>query len=448
VISPTWKNAPGPLADRLAAELRASISAGRIAAGSPLPSERDLASTALVSRTTVNAAIDQLVDTGWAVRRAQARSTATLPSSVVQPLASQMTESLDVIDLRPARLAAPVELTHNAIERARVRVTPYLLGSGRLPLGLPELRAAIAQRWTDEGLATTADQVVVTNGAMGAFQTCLAAIPGPVLVENPTYQNAIRILLQDRRQVAVWNREPTWNTKTLAATLRAKRPSLAYLVPDFHNPTGGLSTNEERAALSAIAGRFSDTTFVIDETLRDLDLGDGREPMPTPFGTYLERAITVGGLSKTMWSGLRVGWLRARTAGEARALAQFADVTPVPLFDQLVALEMWSCLDDLIAVRRARLRSQRDALVAECHTSGFTVALPAGGLACWVDLGLPIAMPVTERLGATGVLVSPGRTFSAIGGFDNFVRIPFTHEPEVSAAAVRSLAHLVATYDD
>ena len=443
MLSASWRESSGPLAERLAAEMRASIGSGRWSPGAPLPSERELAERAGVSRTTVNAAVDLLVATGWAVRHTRARPTAALPAALNQPLAPIDALSDGVIDLRPARLSAPADLLLDATDRARSQLTPFLLGSGRLPLGLPALRHAIAERWTAQGLTTVADQVVVTNGAMGALQACLDMRPGTVLVEDPTYQNAVRILLQRRRKLALWERGAQWDIERLGTALRRYRPSLAYLVPDFHNPTGALATNVERWAVGQVAPAFPDTTWVIDETLRELDLRTTSQPLPRPFATFLPRAITIGGLSKTMWSGLRVGWIRMPKPADALAVASFAEAAPVPVLDQLLALELWPHLDEVVAIRVARLRRQRDALVAQCRQAGLLITVPPGGLACWIDLGRPVAGAIAEQLGTEGILVAPGRMFGGAGGYDRFIRMPFTHEPDVVGGAMNRIIKLL-----
>ena len=83
-----------------------------------------------------------------------------------------------------ALVAAPAALLEDAVERARSRLTPHLLGDGRLLGGLAELRAGIADRLTADGLATNREQVIITNGAMGALSAMLDATRGPVLVDN------------------------------------------------------------------------------------------------------------------------------------------------------------------------------------------------------------------------------------------------------------------------
>ena len=331
------------------------------------------------------------------------------------------------------------------MDRARSRLTPHLLGDGRAPGGLADLRARVAERWTLSGLQTSVEQVLVTNGAMGALHALLEQRSGSVLIEDPSYHNAVRMLGRQRRRTVSWPRHQAWDTVRLGALLRTERPALAYLVPDFHNPTGVLATDEECAGVAAIARRHPGTTFVIDETLRALVLERslGRS-LPAHAGEHIAAAITVGGLSKTMWSGLRVGWMRLPNTRDVAMTTQFSDVQPVPILDQLVAIELWPYIDDVVAGRVERLREHRDRLVSRCQAAGLQVASPPGGLACWIDLGQPVASRLVDEVALSGIVLAPGPMFGTAARHEHFVRLPFTHEPVVTDSAVDQIVEVLA----
>ena len=80
------------------------------------------------------------------------------------------------------------------------------------------------------------------------------------------------------------------------------------LIPDFHNPTGALMADDDRAVL-ARALRHAGTVPVVDETIAEVDLEGG--PMPLPFAAHDPRTVSVGSSSKSHWGGLRTGWVRA-----------------------------------------------------------------------------------------------------------------------------------------
>ncbi len=442
MIRETWRLRPGQLAERLAAEIREEIAGGNLTPGTPLPSERDLATAARTSRTTVGLAMEILAAGGWVDRFDRARAIATLPDSTAEySLApSALGASADVIDIVGARIAAPADEVNRAVEAARTQLTPHLIGDGRQPFGLGELRERVAQRFTETGLRTTTEQIMITNGAIGALEAVLGSVRGSVLVEDPTYHRARQIMVARKRRLIAWPRASSWDFDRLDALLRADI-GVSYLVPDFHNPTGELVGDRERKTLASRGRRLG--TVVIDETLRELHIDSGRSQRPPHLAAYLTSAVTIGGLSKTVWSGLRIGWMRVPSERKAE-FVRFSDAQPVPVFDQLIALALWDDIDGIVGARINRLRIQRDHLVDSLRAGGIAVARPSGGLVCWVDLGRPIATSVARRLAERGVLVAPGPMFSASRSFDRYLRIPFTPPVEVLTRVVDSLVGVLA----
>ena len=71
---------------------------------------------------------------------------------------------------------------------------PYLAQTGYDQQGLPVLREAIARRYSERGLPTRPDEVMVVNGALSAFALILRLFTGPgdrVVIDAPTYPMAI-----------------------------------------------------------------------------------------------------------------------------------------------------------------------------------------------------------------------------------------------------------------
>ena len=140
-----------------------------------------------------------------------------------------------------------------------VELPRYLAGTGYHPLGLTSLREALADRFTERGLPTTPDQVMVTSGALAGLAVTARALLSPgdrVLLESPTYPNAIDTLRRSgARPVALPLDRDGWDVEAAEAALRQTAPRAAYLIPDFHNPTGALMPDAQRAALGdALAG--------------------------------------------------------------------------------------------------------------------------------------------------------------------------------------------------
>jgi DNA-binding transcriptional MocR family regulator len=113
-----------------------------------------------------------------------------------------------------------------------------------------------------------------------------------------------------------------------------------------------------------------------------------------------------------------------------------------PVLEQLVLVHLLASADEVLAANRARLREQRDALVAAVaeQLPEWTFRVPTGGLALWCGLPGPYGTAVAAEAEARGAIVAPGPVFAAEGGLDTFVRIPYVRPPEDMAEAVARLA--------
>jgi DNA-binding transcriptional MocR family regulator len=231
-----------------------------------------------------------------------------------------------------------------------------------------------------------------------------------------------------------------WDLEQLEA-LAERRPSLAYLIPDFQNPSGVLiGAAARRRALRAL--RANDVTVVIDETFVELNLDDVE--MPSPMASFGDtRAITVGSLSKPVWGGLRIGWLRAdpSTVQRIAALRAITDMAS-PVIEQLVAVGVFESLDAIVAERKMLLRARRSALMEALdeHAPAWKYSRPHGGLFLWVELPSPEATSLCVRAGERGVHFTPGPRFGAAGLLDRYLRLPFALPPDQLRRAVEVLA--------
>ncbi len=435
-----------PAYQGLADGIRLLIADGRVPAGVRLPSERDLTQALGVSRTTVTRAYGLLRDRGYLTARRGSGTMAVLPGPAVR-LPSTLRPGDGgpaVIDLTCAALTAAPGLL--AASEAAVSALPrHLAGRGYHPQGLPELRAAVAESYTARGLPTDPDQVMITSGALAAFAATTRALlttGDRILMESPTYPNAVEAARRSgARPVALPLDPDGWSTSAVAAALRQTAPRAAYLIPDFHNPTGALMSNAQRREIGR-ALLATHTVPIVDETLADLALGE--DPGTRPMAAFHPRTVSIGGASKTYWGGLRIGWLRApRELLGVVADARLTMDLSAPLLEQLVMVELLPHRAEILARRRERVRASRDALVEALaeHLPDWAFRTPDGGLSLWVELPEPRSTALTVAAERRGVLLAAGALFAVEGGMERFVRLPYAdHDPDVLRDAVRRLA--------
>ena len=433
----------GPAYYGLADAIRLLIVDGRIPVGARLPSERAMADTLRVSRTTVTAAYAQLREDGYLNARRGARSTTALP---VAPVARTETAS-PTMSLAAAALSAPAAAVSEAFVEATHDVTPYLHKVGHELVGVDVLREAVAERYCERGLPTEPDEVLITTGALHAVNLILTTYVQPgdrVLVEQPTYHGALSsIATAGARPVPVAMTEDGWELDALQSAVHQLSPSLAYLIPDNQNPTGLTMPARDRKRLAAIIAETR-TRTIIDETILDMWLDEQvPEPMAAAMTTRRDLVLTVGSMSKSFWGGLRVGWIRAERA----TIATIAALRPsidmgTPVLEQFAAARLLAQRDELLPERREILRARRAFLLSllDRHLPDWEPGGGAGGMSLWVRLPAPMSTALSAAASRMGLELPAGPRFGVDGTLERFVRVPYALPEEELSAAIELLA--------
>lgn len=427
---------------------------GRLPAGTRLPAERELASMLSLSRTTVGAALDDLRTSGLVISRRGAGTWIALPEHTPHPPeAPSGGESIDLARAAPEALPG----TFSAFETAATLMREHLRHTGYHDRGLPELRAALAERYRARGLPTAPEQIVITNGAHAGFVLTLRALVSPgdrVLVEQPGYPNATDAVRgAHATPVPVACDASGWSVESLGAAISQAGPRLAYLVPDFQNPTGALMDTATRTRIGELL-RNRHTLAVADETLLELDFRgpERRAEGPPPLATAApDEIITLGSASKSYWGGLRLGWVRAPVEICDRIVgARTAVDLGAPVFEQLVLRELLDSSGAAVEDRRAEFAARRNALMSALreHCPQWSFPVPEGGLSLWCTLDAPISTRLAVAAENHGIRLAPGARFGVHGGMERNLRIPFALPPEQLSDAARQLAAVAATLSD
>ena len=448
VVFAGWRGRPGPRYARLAAALLEAIDSRTLARGTRVPAERTLAAVTGTSRGTVVACFDQLVEAGVLTRRQGAGTfVAGRPSWAARPAAGsvatmllrRVAEDREVIDLS---VSAPGDLRHLpavGLEAA----WQALDGHGLDPVGLSALRARIARHLTEhQGLPTEPDQLIVTAGAQEALWLLSRVLPGNrVLVSCPLYPGLSGAIAGTRARLVPVPADAAGEDPNAIERAGRVPGGVAFVMPTGHNPAGTVMPPLRRQAIAAIAdaGRV---TVVEDLTLADLVLGGTLAP--PPLAALSTRVIAVGSISKVLWGGLRVGWIRAgepvRSAVIARksALNLGTSVLNQALAAQLLAGAGAGWLD----AHRAALTQRRDLLTALLarHLPAWRVRPPDAGLSLWAELPLEGADAFALAAARHGVSVMAGGAACADGRHKHFVRLSFAEQPSTLELAAERLA--------
>lgn len=442
--------ADGGRTEQVAALIERRIERGDLAMGSRLPSERVLATALGVSRVTVVRALGRLRDEGT-LRTRHGSGSSVLPADrlvdPVAPASTLQTGVRPVIDLRYATTAAPQEVSTAYARLAGHGLATAMAGDGPPVGGSTQLRAVLADWLSRTGVDTDPSQLTATVGAASALEATVAALdlgPGVALTETPTYPAALDIFRRHRLEVIGWPAGATgWDLEQLAHLCRRQRPAIVYLQSDNHNPTGlSLPQSCRIAAVQEI--QRSGAVVISDETLRPLWLADQAQPAAL---SGCSQVIGIGSLSKTVWGGLRVGWIRSSRVLRRRLLAAAPPglISPGAL-DELLAVELADHLDGIAERRRGLLRVSLSGLESALRTMpdvGWST--PTGGMTLWLELLRDRPRQVVNRARTAGLLLSHGELFTPDQASRRHLRLPFTASIDTLGLAVDRLAEAMIT---
>lgn len=456
----TWATGTGPLYRRLADGIRRAIDGGALLPGQRIPSERRLAGTLRLSRTTIVAAYEALRDVGLiesrrgsgtrvaeGARRRRPIGDGGVPGGTATSIFQHLIDGPgELISLAVSVEGAVPEL-YTAIRDLAGGDLGDLLGDpGYHPTGLPALRQAIADHITETGPPTTPDQILVTTGAHQALVLIAELYLGPgatVLVESPSWPGCLDVFRsRGLGIVTVPLDEDGIDTHALSAALAERAPSLIYVMPTYHNPTGLLMSPARRRRVAELAVRYDVPVIEDNAYTARTSRADG----PALLAAHAPRGaevLSVGSLAKVVWAGLRIGWVRGPSEIIQRLARRkaLADISSAAI-DQALAVRLMPQLDRIQAARtpvRERRLAHIEALLTE-RLPRWRWRRPDGGSGLWIELPGVDAGEFAQVASRYGVEVVPGSTTDPTGAHDRFLRVPFTHERDVLDLLVDRLA--------
>ena len=441
-----WSNGRGSLHQKLTHALMRTIREGLLHPGLRLPSERQLAAALGVSRTTVVAAYDALRTAAWLESRAgsgtwvrarssgvaTARTAPEVGPLAVSPLLSLLAHAQEE-DFVNLALGTPLPLTDLPADLFHLPDDEYAaLVHDPLyyPVGWPPLRRAIAAEYTKGGLDTTPEQVLVTNGAQQAIALCamLCLQRGDTaLVEDPAYFGALDACRAIGARISPLPVEAGGvRPAAIRDRLTATGARLIYLTPTFQNPTGAVMPLSARKDVARIVSEHG-VPLIEDGTLADVIL-EGSPPPPIAAFAPDGPVLTIGSISKLVWSGLRVGWIRAAEPMIDRlARVKSAMDLGSPVLTQAIATRLVAATATARQLRQQQLKPRRNILTRLLREQlpEWTFRVPTGGLFLWVRLPDGDTREFAQVALRHGVLILAGPTMSAQEQHARFLRLPF-----------------------
>ncbi|MGW2936124.1 aminotransferase-like domain-containing protein [Streptomyces sp. NPDC001156] len=296
------------LVDALAADIRT----GRLAPGVRLPTHRALAARegiAVVTATRVYAELEAM----GLVSREQGRG--TFVRDIAVPAGhgiDQQAVATDAVDLNfnyPS-LPGQADLLRQALREVATSGELESLLRYQPHRGRPQDRASIARHLTRRGITTDADQILVANGAQhGLAVTVMATLSaGDVVAVDALTYPGFKVLAHafhlDLEPIPTTTDGPDLDA---LEKLCATRPVRAiYTMPTLHNPLGWVMPATDRTRLIRIARQHG--PLIIEDGSYAYLVED---PPPPLAATAPDITVYVSGLSKSIATGLRVGFVLA-----------------------------------------------------------------------------------------------------------------------------------------
>jgi DNA-binding transcriptional MocR family regulator len=428
-----------PLYRRLADAIAERIERGELAARDRLPPQREIAQALGINVTTVTRAFLELQQQGLIeARPGRGTRVAARSRAGSNGFTSAPSEESGLIDLSVNR--PPTTAYLDAISTLLPRLSKdrryAALQDYHPPEGPAWAREIAAQWFAPVAGGGDAGRVIMTDGAQHGLACVLAAVAergDVILADSVTYQGVNALCHSRGLELRGLPMDREGMRPDVFETACAQwRPKAVFLVPSLHNPTTITLSETRRQAIVAIA-RKHNVIIIEDDVYRPLL----EDPLPSFAGMEPELTFHIGGLSKCVAPGLRLGFVigpRALMGNVAAALRiDCWSISPLTVMIGAALLEGGTA-SRIIETQREELR-RRNAVLHEMM-QGFEIESHPTSTHAWLHLpepwrGAEFARACRQR----GVGVLPADAF-AVG------REPVPHAVRLNIGAARSRGDL------
>ncbi|RMD91567.1 MAG: PLP-dependent aminotransferase family protein [Alphaproteobacteria bacterium] len=436
--------APGTLQARIQQMVAEEILSGRLKPGEKLPSTRRLAAHLGVSRITVTLAYSELLANDYLTARGRSGYyvSETAPRPAMLPPAPPPGQPVDW-EATLARRAAGGAGLKKPRDWRRFRF-PFIYGQpdpalfdhsgwrqcAIRALGQKDIDALTAdQHDTDDpllvefiarhilprrGIRAGEGEILVTLGAQNALWIAAQLLLAPgrrAAIEDPCYPALRDILAQTGCAIA----PVAVDAEGLPPETIPEGVAAIFTTPSHQCPT---SATMPRARRKALIARARELGAVVVEDDYEFEMAYLKAPLPALKSLDADgRVIYAGSFSKSLFPGLRLGYLvgPAPFIAEARALRATL-LRHAPGHTQRTAAYYLSLghYDAQIQRLGRELAARRVAMEAAVRAAGLELAGAGahGGSSFWMRAPLGVdAARLAARLAARDVLIEPGAPF-------------------------------------
>ena len=374
------------------------------------------------------------------------------PSSFIREIL-KVTQNAEIISFAgglPNPISFPqkeLQVSMNAIaEKYGSKIYQY-----STTLGLDSLRQYIADRYNKIwGMNITIDNIIITTGSQQALDLIGKVFINEhdnVMVEKPSYLGLLQsFCMYMANFVQTKLNDDGLDIEDLKHTLKTYKPKVAYLIPNFQNPTGLTYSAENRQKVFE-AIKDEDMLLIQDDPYGELRFEEG-ERIPYIGLNQSEKNIYLGSFSKIVTPGMRLGYIIAhKEIIKMLETAKQASDLHSNIFGQYLIADYLqnNDLDKHIAKIKELYKSQANAMVSameEYFPKTVKFTHPQGGMFTWVTLeeGKDV-LKLFDKAIEKKVAFVPGHPFYVNPKTVNTLRLNYTNaDSETIKTGIKRLA--------
>jgi len=448
----------GTLQNQIRELVTDGILSGRFKPGQRMPSSRKLAAHLGVSRITVTLAYTDLVADDYLTARGRSGFFVSHTAPVPQSFGQRPARRLDAVDWSRALGQRFSDVTSmGKPDDWRAFRFPFVYGQAdptlfdhqnwrsctMMALGQkdfpaltddyferddPRLVEYIARHSLPRrGILAPPEEIIVTMGAQNAIWLAAQVLLNQrrtAAIEEPCYPGLRDILNQTRcRLLPVQIGEHGLEPQDLP-----ERVDVVFCTPSHHCPTGRTMPLHQRQELLSLA---SEREFLVVEDDYDFEIPGRRPPLPSLKSLDREgRVIYVGSFSKSLFPGLRLGYLAGPVPfiREARSLRGTVLRHPPGLMQRTAAYFLSLGHYDALIRRLGNTYAERRRVAIEAIEAHGLTVVGEGGSSIWLRAPEGVdTQKVARSLYEESVLIEAGHPF--FSGADkpkNFYRLAYS----------------------
>ncbi|MEH6472072.1 MAG: PLP-dependent aminotransferase family protein [Halopseudomonas sp.] len=464
------------LYQQLVRDLTEQIQTGQRAIGERMPSVRQLSRDQAVSKSTVLAAYNRLEADGLITARPRSGYFVALPqiapSRPLKPPRPSQPETTPVpitagqvlVDIMEKGAAFDLVSSHDrssgndqlrrCMARAQRRQTNAEQMNYDQPAGLYSLRQQLVPRLAHGGSRVQADDLVITAGCQNALLLALMATSqrgDVVAVESPGFYGVFQLLEVLGLKVLELPSSAELGLSPEALELALQHWDIKTLVvsPCYGTPTGAsMPELHKQRIIELIQNRG--IAVIEDDIYGDLGFSLQR---PRTLHSYDDSGsvLLCSSFSKSLSRDLRIGWIAAgRYRDKVKQLKLVTTLASSCSQQQGLSFFLEEGgYDRHLRLRQQQLQQQYQQLlqmIPEYLPMAVSCSQPQGGLSLWLEFAETVdTLKLYKRALDAGIILTPGRLFTAQERYHNALRVSFAHPwTEPRKAALSRLGELLA----